>query len=180
MRRDQVTEIFKDATKEQIDQILDINSADISRAMGTAGNAQKELDAAHKTRAELQAKADQADKLQQEVDRLNAAEQQRKEAEKQAQERAELEERFGAVSGEKKYIHERMREIVLDDFGKALADKANRGKGDKEIFDAITKDKGYFSSENPPAKMGGVENITGSDNDQLSDAEYYAKVFGNK
>lgn len=180
MRRDQITEIFKDATKEQIDQILNINSADISKALGSAGDTQKELDNANKKIAELQTKADNADKLQQRVEELEKADRERVEAEKKAQERAELEERFNSVSGDKKYIHDMVREGVLNDFGKALADKANRGKGDKEIFEAITKDKGYFSSENPPADMGGVGKVTGDDGDKLSDAEYYAKIFEKK
>lgn len=180
MRRDQITEIFKDATKDQIDQLLNINSADISKALGSAGDVQQKLDAANNKIAELQAKAEKAEALQQENNQLKEAEKQRVEAEKKAQERAELEERFNSVSGDKKYIHDMVREGVLNDFGKALADKANRGKGDKEIFEAITKDKGYFSSENPPADMGGVGKVTGDDNDKLSDAEYYAKVFAKK
>ena len=73
-----------------------------------------------------------------------------------------------------------VREGVMTDFGKALQDKANRGKSDTEIFDTLTKDKGYFASQNPPANMGGVGNMTTGDSDALSDAEYYAKIFEKK
>ena len=31
--------------------------------------------------------------------------------------------------------------------------KANMGKGDKEIFEALVKDKGYFMSHNPPTPL---------------------------
>jgi hypothetical protein len=40
---------------------------------------------------------------------------------------------------------------VLDEFERALADNANAGKGDRDLFDALTKDKGYFASQNPPS-----------------------------
>ena len=75
----------------------------------------------------------------------------RKADEKAAAERAELMERLDAVLGGKQFIHDRMRDIVAEDFKAALADKANRGKGDAEIFEAITRDQGYFKTQNPPA-----------------------------
>ena len=54
-----------------------------------------------------------------------------------------------------------VREGVMRDFGAALKDKANVGKGDKEIFEALTKDKGYFASQNPVgnpiSKPGDIE-----------------------
>jgi dTDP-4-amino-4,6-dideoxygalactose transaminase len=77
-----------------------------------------------------------------------------------AAERNELLSRMDAVMGDRKFIHDRMRDIVADEFGKAIADKANTGKADKEIFEAVTKDQGYFASMNPPAgNMGGAGNI---------------------
>ena len=180
MKRDDIKKEFPEATDEQINRLLDINSADIGKARGNAGKLQEDLDAALETISELKANAEDSEKLKQRIAEFEQAEAERKEAEKKAAERAELEERFGAVSGKKKYIHDMVREGVLNDFGKALLDKANRGKSDAEIFDALTKDKGYFASENPPGNMGGVGNVGGDDSDALSDAEYYAKIFENK
>lgn len=180
MKREDVSRIFKDATEEQINQLLDINSADIGKARGSAAKMQEDLDAAHATIVELKANAGDVAKLKEQIAKYEQADAERKEAEKKAAERAELEERFTAVSGERKYIHDMVREGVMADFGKALQDKANRGKSDTEIFDTLTKDKGYFASQNPPANMGGVGNVTGDDSDALSDAEYYAKIFEKK
>ena len=81
------------------------------------------------------------------------------------------------MSGDRKYLHEMVRAGVMADFGKALQDKANRGKGDKEIFDDLTRDKGYFASQNPPADMGPVGNISPDDASKLSDQEYYARLY---
>ena len=118
--------------------------------------------------------------MREQIEGYKKADADRKAAEEQAAARAALEERFTAASGDRKYIHDRMREIVMDDFDKAIADAANTGKSDKEIFEALTKDKGYFASMNPPGDMGGVDDVAGGDTDKLSDAEYYATIFNKK
>lgn len=160
MKREDIAKIFEGATDEQINKILDINSADIGKAKGTASEIQKELDAtkealnkANDTIKNLEANKGDLEKVQKELDDYKAAEQKRIADEKAAAERAELMERMDAVLGERKFIHDRMRDIVADDFAKALADKANRGKADTEVFEAITRDQGYFASQNPGVNM---------------------------
>ena len=162
MRREDINRIFEGATDEQVKALLDINSADITKALGKQkGDGEKlqaDLDAANaaladakSTIANLEAAKGDADKLQKELDEYKAADEKRKAEEKAAAERAELMERMDAVLGDKQFIHDRMRDIVAEDFKAALADKANRGKGDAEIFEAITRDQGYFKTQNPPA-----------------------------
>jgi len=189
MKREDVSRIFEGATKEQIDEILNLNSADINRTRNASSQVQAELDAANQALTEaqntikdLQAAKGNAEALQKRIDEYEAAEQQRIEAEKAAAERAELMERMDSVLGERKFVHDRLRDIAADEFAAALKDKANRGKADKDVFDAVTQDKGYFASMNPPAEnMGGFNpNAGGSDADKLSDAEYYAKIFADK
>ena len=180
MKREDITRIFEGATDEQINQILNINSTDIGKAKGASADLQEKLDAANATIAELKANAGNMEEMQKKIEAYEQADAERKEAEKKAAERAELEERFNAASGERKYIHDMVREGVMADFGKALQDKANSGKSDIDIFDALTKDKGYFASQNPPAKMGGIGNMEPDDSDVLSDAEYYARIFEKK
>jgi hypothetical protein len=168
MKREDIAKIFEGATDEQINRILDINSADIGKAKGSAAKLQDDLDAANAalTKANDTIKALEASKgdlvkVQKELDDYKAAEQQRIADEKAANERSELLTRMDAVMGGRKFIHERMRDIVADEFGKAIKDKANIGKADKEVFDVITKDQGYFASQNPPAgNMGTIGNIT--------------------
>lgn len=169
MKREDITHIFENATKEQIDRLLDLNSADIGKAKSGAEKLQSDLDAANEALKKAQetitalegAKGD-TEKLQRELDGYRAAETQRLADEKAAAERAEALERMDAVMDGRKFVHERMRELVADDFSKAISDKAWRGKADKEIFDAITRDKGYFASQNPPAgDMGKAGEIDG-------------------
>lgn len=160
MKREDIAKIFEGATDEQINKILDINSADIGKAKDASGRVQEELDAANVALAKandtiktLEANKDDLEKVQKELDDYKAAEAQRIADEKAAAERAELMERMDAVLGERKFVHDRMRDIVADDFAKALADKANRGKADTEVFEAITRDQGYFASQNPGVNM---------------------------
>ena len=44
MKRTDITTIFPEATKEQIDQLLDLNGADIAKAKGEADKAKGDLD----------------------------------------------------------------------------------------------------------------------------------------
>ena len=183
MTREDIRNLFADATTEQIKALLDINSADIGKAKESV---QKDLNAANaalKTANDTieSLKAEDVDGMKKKIADYEKADEDRRQAEKAAQERAELEERFNVASGDRKYIHEMVREGVMNDFGKALQDKANRGKSDREIFDALTQDKGYFASMNPDkGTMGGIGDVSPDDNAKLSDAEYYAKVFANK
>lgn len=156
MKREDISKQFPDATEEQISALLDINSRDIGKAKGDASKNQSDLDAANKalkeaqdTIAALEAAKGDAEALQKQIDEYKAADEKRKADEKAAAERAELMERMDAVLGDRKFAHDRLRDVVAEDFANALKDKANRGKSDKDVFDALTKDQGYFANQNP-------------------------------
>ena len=55
--------------------------------------------------------------------------------------------------GENKWRDELTEKAVYSEFKTALKDEANKGKGDKDILEAMTKDKGYFSD---PSKTPGI------------------------
>ena len=160
MTRDDVRKTFPEATDEQVKAIMDLHGADIERTKGAAGAdaakltaLQNELDEAKTTIGTLEAAKADADKLQAEIDRYKQAEAQRQES------------RFNAVVGERKFVHDFVRQGVLSEFEKALADKANEGKGDAAIFDGLTRDKDYFASMNPGGKpdMGGIGGVSSDD-----------------
>ena len=140
-------------TDAQVKALLDANSADITKALSrqkdglTAAN--EALKKAQETITALEANKADVSALQRQIDQYKQAEAERAEAEKRALEEAELEVRFSAVAGDKEFIHDMVREGVKRDFGAALKDKKYLGQGDAAIFEALTKDKGYFASQNP-------------------------------
>lgn len=75
MKRDDITALFPDATKEQIDQIMNLNGADINAAKAGMTDLQSQLTNAQNRVAELEKRptADALSALQTELDGLKAA-----------------------------------------------------------------------------------------------------------
>ena len=116
---------------------------------------------------ELQASSGDAEKLKTELETLKKTIADEKEAAdkaaKEAKENEEFQTRFNGVVGEQKFRDELTQNAVFSEFRKALADEANRGKGDKDILDLLTKDKNYFENPNKPADMPGMGNASMTD-----------------
>ena len=171
MTREQVKKIFPDITDDQLNKLLDINSADIGKAKGDFDKVKADLEKANgtiteyeTTIADLKKSAEgnedfkkKFEELEQKIaDEKAAAEQKAKE---EAAEAA-LAERFKTVVGEQEWRDELTGEAVYSKFKAALADEANKGKGDKDILDALTKDQDYWKNPNKPANMPGVNKNT--------------------
>ena len=79
MKRTDITDIWPEATKEQIDRIMDINGADIGKARGDLDNLQSQLAAARSEIEALKARPEPDPDLQQQLqaatDELNALKQ---------------------------------------------------------------------------------------------------------
>lgn len=81
MKRTDITELFPDATAEQIDKIMDINGSDINNAkkgledlQKSLADAQAQLEASKSGADELTKEHERAEALQKELDAKNAAE----------------------------------------------------------------------------------------------------------
>ena len=81
MKRTDITELFPDATAEQIDKIMDINGSDINNAkkgledlQKSLADAQAQLEASKSGADELTKAHERAEALQKELDAKNAAE----------------------------------------------------------------------------------------------------------
>lgn len=121
-----------------------------------------DLAEAKNTITTLEASKGDTDALQAELDKYKQAEEQRQKAAEAAEARAKMVERFNAARGDKEFSSEYAESGVLDAFSKAIADPANTGKGDAELFAALTKDKeGVFKSAHPPVNMGGIKSVEG-------------------
>ena len=169
MKREDIAKLFEGATDEQVSALLDINSRDIGKAKGDTTGLQArvttlegQLATASTTIATLEVAKGDTVKLQAEINRHEQAEIERQAAESAAQLRAAVATRFDAIVGDRAFVHDFVRKGVLDAFEEALADKTNQGKGDAAIFDVLTRDKGYFASQNPPPQMGGMGKVDGT------------------
>ena len=182
MKREDIKTIFSDATDEQIDKLLDINSADIGRAKRNTeeletklSKAENDLKTALVDAGELQKIRNEVDTLQKTIEDYKAAEEKRKSDAAAAAVHAEIVTRFDNVLGERKFAHEYIRSGVLADFERALGDIANSGKSDSEIFAQLTEDgqgvmPGLFASQNSgELNMRGVGTTPSGDDAYLAD-----------
>lgn len=167
MKREDVSKIFEGATEEQINSILNINSADIGKAKGDYDTLKKSLEDMQTAKKTLETKVTElesangdAAKYKKDLEALQKqiadekAEAERKAAEEAAE--TECKSRFDSAVGEKKWRDELTGNAVYGMFKTSLADTKNKGKSDSEILEMITKDKNYYENPNKPADMQGM------------------------
>lgn len=147
MKREQIKAIFPDATDEQLKSVMDLAGDVIEK--------NKKLD------SELKEKQTQLDTLNTELESLkttnasgeewktkyeaivkeNEAKAKQAEAERiVAEKNADIEKRFSECVGDKKFSHEAIKADYLKKFADALESEEYKGKGDTDIFHALTKD----------------------------------------
>lgn len=167
MKREDIKKFFPDATEEQLKGLLDINTADIGRAKGELETVKAELEKANGTLkeyettiADMKKSAEGNEDFKKKFEELEQRiADEKAEAEKKAKEEAEEAEysnRFKTVVGEQKWRDELTEKAVYAEFKTALQDEANKGKGDKDILETLTKDRNYWENPNQPASMAGM------------------------
>lgn len=169
------TEIFKgeSLTLEQFaERTASMKLADLSTGEyvakgkydGDLKKAKDDLKAAKDTIATLEAAKGDTDALQAELDKYRQADEARQKAEQEAAAHAALVERFGKVKGDKEFSSEYAESGLMDAFNKAISDPANTGKGDNELFDALTKDVAgiWKNPQQEPVKIAGVNTAPGT------------------
>ena len=150
MKREELKQIAE-LTDEQLDKIMAINGADVEKA--------KSKDTALET--ELKEKKADFDKLNTEFEALktanasgedwkakfealqaeNVAKEKQAEADRiLAEKNADIEKRFAECVGDKKFSHDAIKADYLKKFADALESEEYKGKGDVDIFHALTKD----------------------------------------
>lgn len=139
--------------------------------------ARDDLKTAKETISTLEANKGDTDALQAELDKYKQADEARQKAEQEAAARAALVDRFGKVKGDREFSSEYAENGLLEAFNKAISDPSNTGKGDKELFDALTKDAAgiWKNPQREPVKVPGV---TGSWADADNNERMMRKVMG--
>lgn len=111
--------------------------------------------------------SDDVTKLKNEIQTLKDAETQRLANEKARQEDETLTNNIVSVFGDKKFTSDYVRNGLIADIKSELKKTENAGKGIKDIFETLTKDKqGIFENPNKPADMPGMgdgKNVSSND-----------------
>lgn len=169
-----LTEIFKgeSLTLEQFNErtsgmkLADLTSGEYvakGKYDSDLKKARDDLKTAKDTIATLEANKGDMDALQAELDKYKQADEDRQKAEREAQEHAELVERFNKVKGDREFSSPYAESGVMDAFRQAIADPANTGKGDAELFDTLTKDAAVWKNpQRVKVTIPGVENHSGT------------------
>ena len=149
MKRKELEEL--NLEKEVVDKIMSINGADIEASKAGISDLQAQVAERDKSLSELNEKIKQFDgtdikltELQKKVESYEAAETERVEKEKAAKVDATYKERFKSIAGDNKFKHSDIEKGRYEAFKAELAKEENKGKGDKDIFEAITKDLDCF------------------------------------
>ena len=151
MKREEVKAIFPEATDEQLKQIMDLNGADVEKVKSKVATLE----------AEIKSKKEDFEKLNGEFEALktanasgedwkakfealqadNLAKEKQAEADRiLAEKKADIEKRFADCVGDKKFSHDAIKADYLKKFSDALESEEYKGKGDADIFHALTKD----------------------------------------
>lgn len=145
MTREDIKKHFPEATDAQISALLDINSKDIGKHKTAAETASADLKKANDTIKELEKNAKDTDALQKTIDDYKAADEKRQADAKAAAERSERLSRFekahGEASKDRKWLNDFTRDGIFSQFEKALADDANKGKSDVQIYNSLVNDE---------------------------------------
>lgn len=136
--------------KNVIDSIMAEHGKDIEAGKAKQANVEElkaQIEEKDKTIADLNSKIKDFDgneetikTLQATVAKYEKAEADRKQAEKDAENDRILTENIVGVIGDKEFVNEFTKNSIIAQVKEELGKKENKGKGAKDIFDAITKD----------------------------------------
>lgn len=118
-------------------------------------------------------------KLQNEIDEMKKAESQRLADEKARQEDETLTNNIVSVFGDKKFTSDYVRNGIIADIKSELKKTENTGKGIKDIFETLTKDKeGIFTNPNKPADMPPMGDVNNTEvtQDAFNKMSYLQRV----
>ena len=187
MKREEIKAIFADATDEQLKAIMDLNGADIEKAKSKVTTLETQLkdkqadfdklntefEALKKSNASGEDWKTKFEALQADIDaKAKQAEADRLIAEK----KADVERRFTDCVGDKKFSHEAIRADYLKKFGDALDNDEYKGKGDADIFHALTKDDASAFTGVTAVKLAGGNHQGANGGKKYSSKEEIMKI----
>lgn len=164
MTRDDLLKIFPDATEEQLKPVLDLNSADIGKALakqkGDLETATNDLKAARDTIDKLEKANADVDTMKSELAKYKAEEKKRADEAAAATAENALTARFKTVAEKTNFVNDFTRDAVYAQFKTAISDPANAGKGDAELFGTLINGRAdLLANPNPGINITGPKPI---------------------
>lgn len=190
MKREELKQIAE-LTDEQLDKIMAINGADVEKVKAKVTALEADLkeakEANDKINTEFEALKSSnagAEEYKSKYEALvaeNEAKAKQAEADRIAREKAEsLDKRFEAVVGDKKFSHDAIRADYRKKFENALAEKANEGQSDADVFHNLVKDDATaFTGVTAVKLAGGRPQTAGTGGNESRAAELAAKYHAN-
>lgn len=179
MKREDIKAIFAEATDEQLQKIMSLHGADIEKYKSKAAALETQVtdgktafDNLNTEFEQLKASNASAEDYKAKFEQLQTDIAEKEKAAKEEKQKAEREmnilNRYNAVAVGKdgkplEWTHDAIKADYLHKFTDAIADKANEGKSDADIFHELTKDDGAaFKVPTPQAVYGGTGSIGGT------------------
>jgi len=134
-----------------IQKIIAENGKDVQAEIAKTADIQIKYDAEKRARETLESKVEKVDaeKMQRTIDDLQEQIRKRAEADEAAEADKALRSRFKSVAGDAKFVNSITEKGIYAEFKESVSKDENKGKGDKEIYEAITKDRdGIFQNPN--------------------------------
>lgn len=155
--------------KNETSKVEETYKEDINTYKNTINNLEKQI--------KDMPSSDDVTKLQNEITTMKEAEEQRIADEKAKEEDRILTNNIISEFGDKKFTNDYVKNGLISDIKSELNKPENKGKGIKDIFEALTKDKeGLFINPNQPANMPGMgEDNSDPNNPESMSFEEYKK-----
>jgi hypothetical protein len=181
MKREEIKAIFPEATDEQLKSVMDLNGTDVEKAKSKVTSLENELKEKNadfeKLNTELEAlktanaSGEEWKTKYEAIVAENEAKAKQAEADRiLAEKNADVEKRFSECVGDKKFSHDAIKASYLKKFSDALDSEEYKGKGDAEIFHALTKDDATaFTGVQAVKLVGGRPAGTGTNYSSVKD-----------
>lgn len=137
-----------------IQKIITENGKDVQAEIAKTADIQAKYEAEKQVRETLKSKVSELEKvdaegMSKEIADLKQQIADRKAADEAAEADKALQSRFKSVAGDAKFVNSITEKGIYAEFKEAVSKDENKVKGDKEIYEAITKDRdGIFQNPN--------------------------------
>lgn len=161
--------------KDNIDAIMKLHGADIEskkaeieKLAGTIKEKEETIGELNETIKTFDGKDETLKDLQEKVEKYELADKEAKEQAEKDKAENELKTRFSSLVGENKWADEDIENGRYNAFKQAIGNEENKGKGDSEIFELITKDRNCFvNPQQEKVKLPSIGNKQSEDKPKM-------------